>query len=195
MLHSICQPVWKTWQWPQDWKRSVFISITKKGNARQCSNYRTTALVSHARKVMLKVLQARLQQYMTWELHSPHIQTVDSKCTVMPQRWSRQRHTMWFYLCLSETKYSLQGTNFFIMKNLTFEYEISCWNWKICFKVKFFNCQLFWDMGKKKIKLHSLRLLQFSSVAQLCPTLFIGGCLNFHRFFFLKTPLQFYSLN
>ena len=102
VLYSICQQIWKTQQWPQDWKRSVFISITKKGNARQCSNYRTTALVSHARKVMLKVLQARLQQYMTWELHSPHIQTVDSKCTVMPQRWSRQRHTMWFYLCLNQ---------------------------------------------------------------------------------------------
>ena len=68
VLHSICQQVWKTQQWPQDWKRSVFIPIPKKGNAKECSNYRTIALVSHASKVMLKMLQARLQQYMNCEL-------------------------------------------------------------------------------------------------------------------------------
>ena len=68
MLHSICQQIWKTQQWPQDWKRSVFISVPKKGNAKECSNYRTTALISHAGKVMLKNLQARLQQYMNSEL-------------------------------------------------------------------------------------------------------------------------------
>ena len=60
VLHSVCQPIWKTQQWPQDWKRSVFIPIPKKGNAKECSNYRTIALISHARKVMLKILQARL---------------------------------------------------------------------------------------------------------------------------------------
>ena len=59
-LHSICQQIWKTHQWPQDWKRSVFILISKKGNAKGCSNYCTTALISHASKVMLKILQARL---------------------------------------------------------------------------------------------------------------------------------------
>ena len=64
MLHSICQQIWKTQQWPQDWKRSVFIPIPKKGNAKVCSNYRTIALISHASKVMLKILQATLQQYM-----------------------------------------------------------------------------------------------------------------------------------
>ena len=68
VLHSICQQVWKTQQWPQDWKRSVFISIPKKGNAKECSNYRTIALISHASKEMLKILQARLQQYMNCEL-------------------------------------------------------------------------------------------------------------------------------
>ena len=68
MLHSICQQIWKTQQWPQDWKRSVFISIPKKGNAKECSNYHPVALISHASKVMLKILQARLQQYMNWEL-------------------------------------------------------------------------------------------------------------------------------
>ena len=64
VLHSICQQIWKTQQWPQDWKRSVFISIPKKGNGKECSNYHTIALISHASKVMLKILQARLQQYM-----------------------------------------------------------------------------------------------------------------------------------
>ena len=68
MLHSICQQMWETQQWPQDWKRSVFIPISKKGNAKECSNYHTIALISHAREVMLKMLQSRLQQYMNQEL-------------------------------------------------------------------------------------------------------------------------------
>ena len=72
-FHSMCQQIWKTQQWPQDWKRSVFIPIPKKGNAKECSNYHTIALISHARKVMLKILQARLQQYMNRQL--PDIQT------------------------------------------------------------------------------------------------------------------------
>ena len=67
VLHSICQQIWKTQQWPQDWKRSVFISIPKKGNAKECSNYRTIALISHASKVMFKILQARLRQYVNCE--------------------------------------------------------------------------------------------------------------------------------
>ena len=68
MMHSICQQIWKTQQGPQDWKRSVFILIPKKGNAKECSNYCATALISHASKVILKILQARLQQYMKHEL-------------------------------------------------------------------------------------------------------------------------------
>ena len=68
MLYSICQQIWKTQQWPQNWKRSVFIPIPKKGNAKGCSNYCTIALISHASKVMLKFLQARLQQYVNCEL-------------------------------------------------------------------------------------------------------------------------------
>ena len=64
VLHSLCQQIWKTQQWPQDWKRSVFIPIPKKGNANKCSNYHTIALISHASKVILKIIQARLQQYM-----------------------------------------------------------------------------------------------------------------------------------
>ena len=67
-LHSICQQIWKTQQWPQDWKRSAFIPVPKKGNPKECSNYHTIALISHASKVMLKILQARLQQYMNREL-------------------------------------------------------------------------------------------------------------------------------
>ena len=68
VLHSICQQMWKTQQWPQDWKRSVFIPIPKKGNPKECSNYHTIVLISQASKVMLKILQARLQQYMNCEL-------------------------------------------------------------------------------------------------------------------------------
>ena len=68
VLHSICQQIWKTQQWPQDWTRSVFISIPKKDNAKECSNYHTIAFISHASKVMLKILQARLQQYVNREL-------------------------------------------------------------------------------------------------------------------------------
>ena len=85
MLHSICQQIWKTQQWTQGWKRSLFIPISKKGNAKECSNYHTNALTSHARKVMLKVfqarlkiLQARLQQYTNWEL--PDVQIGFRKC-------------------------------------------------------------------------------------------------------------------
>ena len=68
VLHSICQQIWKAQQWSQDWKRSVFIPIPKKGSAKECSNYHTIALISHASKVMLKILQARLQQYVNCEL-------------------------------------------------------------------------------------------------------------------------------
>ena len=73
VLHSICQQIWKTRQWPQDWKTVVLVPIPKKGNAKECSNYRTIALISHASKVMLKILQARLQEYVNREL--PDVQT------------------------------------------------------------------------------------------------------------------------
>ena len=80
VLHSICQQIWKTQQWPQDWKRSVFIPIPKKGNAKECSNYRTIALISHCSKIMLKILQARLQQYMNRE--TPDVQVGFRKASV-----------------------------------------------------------------------------------------------------------------
>ena len=78
MLHAICQQIWKTQQWPQDWKRSVFIPVSKKGNGKECSNYHTNALISHASKIMLKILQAKIQQYMNWEL--PDVQDGFRKC-------------------------------------------------------------------------------------------------------------------
>ena len=78
VLHSTCQQIWKIQQWPQDWKKSVFIPISKKGNAKESSNYRTIALISHASKVMLEILQARLQQYMNREL--PDVQAGFRKC-------------------------------------------------------------------------------------------------------------------
>ena len=68
VLHLICQQIWKTQQWPQDWKRSVFIPVPKKGNPKECSNYCTIALISHASKAVLKIFQVRLQQYKNWEL-------------------------------------------------------------------------------------------------------------------------------
>ena len=85
VLHSIWQLIWKTQQWPQDWKRSVFIPIPKKGNAKKCSNYCTIALISHASKCMLKILQARLQQYVNWEL--PDV--FNTSCILKGQRNQR----------------------------------------------------------------------------------------------------------
>ena len=73
VLHSICQQVWKAQQWPQDWKKSVFIPVPKKGNVKECSNYRTIILISYASKVMLKILQARLQQYVNREIPDIHV--------------------------------------------------------------------------------------------------------------------------
>ena len=77
VLHSICQQIWKTQQWPQDWKRSIFIPTPKKNNVKECSNYCTIALILHTSKVMLKILQARLQQYLNCEL--PDVQTAFRK--------------------------------------------------------------------------------------------------------------------
>ena len=81
LLHSICQQIWKTQQWSQDWKRSVFIPVPKKGNAKECSNYCTIALISHANKVMLKILQARFQHYVKHEF--PDVQAGYVKGTVI----------------------------------------------------------------------------------------------------------------
>ena len=79
VLHSIWQQIWNTQQWPEDWKRSIFIPVPKKGNAKECSNYCTIAYISHASKVMLKILQPRLQQYVNRELHFRFVETGFSK--------------------------------------------------------------------------------------------------------------------
>ena len=84
VLHSMCQQIWKTHQWPQDWKRSVFIPVPKKGNVKECSNYRTIALISYNNEVMLNILHTRLQQYMNREL--PDVQAGFSK-----GRWARDQ--------------------------------------------------------------------------------------------------------
>ena len=83
VLHSICQQIWKTQQWPQDWKRSVFIPVPKKGNSKECSNYCMIALISHASEVMVKILQARLQHYVNREL--PGVQAGFSKGRGTPE--------------------------------------------------------------------------------------------------------------
>ena len=103
MLHSIFQQIWKTQQWPQDWKRSVFIPIPKKGNAKECSNYCTNALISHASKVMLKILQARLQQYVNRDIQmfkldlekaeEPEIKLPTSTGSLKKQESSRKTST------------------------------------------------------------------------------------------------------
>ena len=90
VLHSVCQQIWKTQQWPQDWKRSVFISITNKGNAKECSNYQTIALISHATKVMLKILQVRLQQDVNHEL--------PDRCSSWTQKRQRNQRSNCQYL-------------------------------------------------------------------------------------------------
>ena len=108
VLHSICQQIWKTQQWPQDWKKSIFIPIPKKGNAKECSNYNTIALISHASKVMLKYLQSRLQQYVNCEL--PDVQAsfrkgrgtrdqIDNICWVTEKATEFQKN---IYLCFTE---------------------------------------------------------------------------------------------
>ena len=92
-LHSICQQIWKSQQWPQDWMRSVFIPIPKKGNAKECSNYLTIALISHANKVMLKILQARLQKYMNHELPDVQagLETIGTRDQIANIQWNIEK--------------------------------------------------------------------------------------------------------
>ena len=84
VLHSICQQIWKIQQWPQDWKRSVFIPIPKQGNAKECSNYHTIAFISHISKVMLKILQARLQQYMNFQMYKLDLEKAEEPEIKLP---------------------------------------------------------------------------------------------------------------
>ena len=98
MLHWICQQIWKTQQWPQDWKRLVFIPILKQGNAKECSNYCTIVLISHASKVMLKSLQVRLQEYVNWELSNVQAglektEEPEIKLPVFTGSWRKQENS------------------------------------------------------------------------------------------------------
>ena len=107
VLHSICQHIWKTQQWPQNWKRSVFISIPKKGNAKECSNYRKIALISHNSKEMLKILQARHQQYVNHELpdvqagfrkdRGTRDQIANIRCIIKKARQFQKKNVFMFY--------------------------------------------------------------------------------------------------
>ena len=111
VLHLICQQIWKTQQWPRDWKRSVFIPIPKKGSPKECSNYHTIALISRASKVMLKILQARFQQYVNWELpnvqagfrkvREPEIKLPTSVGSLKRQDSSRKDLILLYWLCQS----------------------------------------------------------------------------------------------
>ena len=130
MLHSICQKIWKTQQWPQNQKRSVFIPNPKKGNARECSNYHTIALTSYTSKVMLKILQARLQQYMNHEL--PDIKT----------RQRNQRSNCQHLLGIIKAK-EFQKTS--ISALLTMPKPLSLWITINCVKFwKRWECQTTW---------------------------------------------------
>ena len=91
VLQSICQQIWKTQQWPQDWKRSVFIPIPKKGNAKECSNYHTMAFILHASKVMVKILQARLQQYVKHELPDGDCNYLIKRCLLFGRSYDQPR--------------------------------------------------------------------------------------------------------
>ena len=145
VLHSVCQQIWKTQQWPQDWKMSVFIPIPKKGNAKECSNYHTTALISHASKVMLKILQARLQQYVNWEIK-------DVQAGFRKGRGTRNQIVNIHWIIKKARKFQKKSTSasLTMLKLLTVWITTSCgkffkrWeyqttlpaSWEICIQVK-----------------------------------------------------------
>ena len=144
MLHSICQQIWETQLWPQDWKRSVFISVPKKGNAKESSNYHTIVLIAHASKVMLKILQARLQQYMNREL--PDVQPGfrsqrnqisncqhlldDSKSKTVPEKYLLPLY------CLCQSLWLCDHNKLWkILKEMGIPDHLTCL-WEICMQIK-----------------------------------------------------------
>ena len=157
VLHSICQQIWKTQQWPQDWKRSVLIPIPKKGNAKECSDYHTIAFISHASKVMLNILHARLQQYVNREL--PDVQAEFRK-----GRRSRDQiaNIHWIIKKQESPRKTSTSALSTMPKPLTVWITTNCgkffkrWehqttlpaSWEICMQVK--KQQLELDMEKKK---------------------------------------------
>ena len=107
VLHSICQQIWKTQQWPKDWKRSVFIPIPKKGNVKECSNYCTIALISHAGKVILEILQAGLQQFMNCELPDDPVDVGNLTCG--SSAFSKSSLSIWKFMVHRLLKPSLEN--------------------------------------------------------------------------------------
>ena len=144
MLHSICQQIWKTQQWPQDWERSVFIPVSKKGHAKDCSNKCTIMLISHASKVMFKILQARLQQYMNWEL--PDVQAGFRKgrgtrdqiaiCWIIEKTMEFQKNIYFCFIDYAKalTVWIITDCGRFFKR---WEYQIT-WpaSWEICMQVR-----------------------------------------------------------
>ena len=135
VLHSICQQIWKTQQWPQDWKRSVFIPIPKKGNAKKCSKYHTIALISHASKVLLKILQARLQQHVNCEL--PDVQTEFRKsrgtrdqianiCWIMEKQRELQNNIYFCFIDYVKALDCVITTNWKILKEMGIPDHLTC---------------------------------------------------------------------
>ena len=157
VLQSIYQQIWKTQQWPQDWKRSVFIPIPKKVNAKECSNYHTVALISHASKVMLKILQARLQQYVNCEL--PDVQAgfrkgrgtswnqIANICWIMEKAREFQKNIYFCFTWLCQSLWLWITTNCgrFLKR---WEYQTTQpSSWENCMQVK--KQQLELDMGQQ----------------------------------------------
>ena len=146
VLHSICQEIWKTQQWPQDWKRSVFIPIPKKSNAKECSNYWTIALISHTSKVILKILQARLQQYMNREL--PDVQTGFRK-----GRGTRDQiaNISWIIEKARELQKNIYFTFIDYAKPLTLDYNKL---WKILTTVRWFGIswEIYMQVKKQQLE-------------------------------------------
>ena len=162
VLHSICQQIWKTQQWSQDWKRSVFIPIPKKGNAKECSNYYTIALISHASKVILKIIQARLQQYVNCEL--PNVQTGFRK-----GRWTTDQiaNILW-----SQKKRIQEHLFRTMLKPLTAEITI---NWKFFKRWEYLTCLLrnLYAGQKATVRIgHGTTATAAAKSLQSCPTLY-----------------------
>ena len=154
VLHSICQHIWKTQQWPQDWKTSVFVPIPKKGNAKECSNYHTIALIAHTSKVMLKILQARLQQYMNREF--PDVQAGFRKGRgtrdhIANIRWIMEKAREFqknIYICFIDYAKAYDCVDHKELENSErWEYQTT-WpaSWEICMQVK--KQQLELDMDR-----------------------------------------------
>ena len=143
VLHSVCQQIWKTQQWPQDWTRSIFIPIPKKGNAKECSNYYTITFISHASKVMLKILQAKLQQYVNREI--PDVKLVLEKAeepkvklptcirSLKKQENSKKHLLLLYWLCQSLWLCGWQQTGKFF-KIWKFQTTLPA-SWEICMQV------------------------------------------------------------